>query len=197
MLTRQKQDTKLVGFVPDKEKCLCVKAFLSQFSSGVRGACERAVAAHVVSAADEEALMHLSPERAMDGGVATPASDMWAFGVFLVHVCSFEAPYPDGGGGARGEAGASRTSAQLLEGIATKVMRPRVPEPSMLPHPDLAKLIDGCLAADPSKRWNAQRAVLLLNSIVVEEKHRRKMQNGKGGAFSTGGGVARGQDMLV
>ena len=35
MLTRQKQDTKLVGFVPDKEKCLCVKAFCASF----RAAC--------------------------------------------------------------------------------------------------------------------------------------------------------------
>jgi serine/threonine protein kinase len=180
------EEVKLTGFAPDTAVTPSVKGYSKKLSlqNSVRRACERA-AKTVSSPAGVEALTHLSPERAMNGGSATKASDMWAYGVFLVRLFSCDKPY-----------GGDMTPSKLLEGIATQKIHPRTVEvESVLPHADLAKLINGCLTADPEGRWTAQRAVAMLNNVVVEARQNKKMLDGHANAFSTGGGAARGQNL--
>jgi serine/threonine protein kinase len=150
--------------------------------SARRGASKIAESAtkHIVTPSQISTLCHIAPEIAEYGKKNTPASDMWAFGIFLMRLFTLEpGPYP-----------AHLSPAEVLEGVAEQTLRPYMPDPvEDLPHENLGELILSCLRANPSDRITAQRAVVMLNEIVLDETQKRQAPR-EGALFSSNGGAS-------
>ena len=151
---------------------------------------ERATAA--LTSQQVETLRHSAPEQVLgqDGNgsnsvysVYTEATDIWAYGIFLVRLFSLAPVYPP-----------EITPAALMEGIAQQSLRPQSVPNELLPHENMNEVIEGCLIADPRKRMRMKDIVIKLNDMVIELTRRRSSKNG-GAAFTTNGGAARGQNL--
>jgi serine/threonine-protein kinase len=88
----------------------------------------------------------LAPEL-LDGAVPDVRSDLWALGVLLYEMCTGRMPF-DG-------TSLAQVLAQVRQAAPVPV-RQLVPD---LPAP-LAQVIDGCLVADPARRWVSVEALL-------------------------------------
>merc|ERR1711965_1259925 len=84
--------------------------------------------------------LFMAPE-IMKGGDYSKKIDVWSFGAMLSELLTLEPPYPE-----------EMRMVQIMKGVLTGTLRPRVPRPEEVPHPDLAELVERCVRFRPGER---------------------------------------------
>ena len=105
--------------------------------------------------------MYMAPE-VFKSKVYTSAVDVWSYGVLLVRLFTLESPYPQ-----------HTTSAQLIKGVGKNEMRPTDVERSMLPHPEIKDVIDGCLKFEASERLTFVEIEKIMSKVLAQMESER------------------------
>jgi serine/threonine protein kinase len=120
--------------------------------------------------------MYMAPESFVSASY-TNAVDVWSYGVLLVRLFTLKSPYP-----------LNTSAGELMRCVASNELRPIDVERSVLPHPKIKDVIDGCLKFDACERYTFVQVEKLLSSILGQlEEERKKRSGGEGGG---GGGDA-------
>ena len=84
--------------------------------------------------------LFMAPE-IMKGGDYSKKIDVWSYGAMLSELLTLEQPYPE-----------DLRMMEIMKGVLTHTLRPRVPRPDEVPHPDLAALVAACVRSRPGAR---------------------------------------------
>ena len=99
--------------------------------------------------------LFMAPE-IMKGGLYSKKIDVWSFGALLSELLTLEQPYPE-----------DLRMVQIMKGVLTGTLRPRVPRAGAVPHPDLAALVERCVRFRPRERPSFVEIERRLQAVLV------------------------------